>query len=258
MNESSSKLLKPFRKEVKSLFKSVASKVWLVLALDPKFEEELARFKLLAPLRKHFDSMQSGERLTRNPDETAMLLSKIGQGSVLRLRAIRKELKDQLCLLCEKAILLSTIDKEFAKVIEDFGFSDALEFNVRWHATSSENTSDLWAISKSDNLSDSTFTLSESGEVSFSHQAISQIEDGLGQQLVEETTRGGNSARHPIYGSKKTYCCTMSDNGVPKKQQQFRCYSWQAPIFCARMANNNGYNSGSVSRGDCEGLGPED
>jgi hypothetical protein len=54
-----------------------------------------------------------------------------------------------------------------------------------------------------------------------------------------------------VGGSKRTYCCNMGNNGQISKKQQFRSYSWQAPLFCIRMARNNRYNSGSVSRGEC-------
>lgn len=50
---------------------------------------------------------------------------------------------------------------------------------------------------------------------------------------------------------KNTYCCNMGNDGRIYKRQQFRAYSWQAPLFCVRMARSNGYNSGSVSRGSC-------
>ena len=104
MNENSCKVLKPFRKEVRSLFRSVASKVWLVLALDPKFEEELARFRLLTPLKRYFESQQSSDSLHGNAEGTVRSLRRLGHSSKLRLRATRKELREQLCLLCEKAI----------------------------------------------------------------------------------------------------------------------------------------------------------
>jgi hypothetical protein len=44
----------------------------------------------------------------------------------------------------------------------------------------------------------------------------------------------------------------MGNDGQTAETQQFRSYSWQAPLFCMRIAKGKGYNSGSVSRGECE------
>lgn len=54
---------------------------------------------------------------------------------------------------------------------------------------------------------------------------------------------------HPIYGRKHTYCCFMGPQD--NECQQFRSYSFQAPLFCIRMARNRGYSQGRVRRGDC-------
>ncbi len=69
--------------------------------------------------------------------------------------------------------------------------------------------------------------------------------------------RGAESVRSALEGGvlpsgKNTYCCKMgSENNPEQEQQQFRAYSWQAPLFCVRMANNKGYSTGRLSRGGC-------
>lgn len=75
------------------------------------------------------------------------------------------------------------------------------------------------------------------------------------EELLDSTdpSHDEGEAERSVLGSKHTYCCQMGNDGNVSKRQQFRSYSWQAPLFCMRMARNNGYNSGSVSRGECRG-----
>ncbi len=71
-------------------------------------------------------------------------------------------------------------------------------------------------------------------------EAVEQLDD------EDAGTRG-------LFGSKHTYCCKMGhDNSPDQERQQFRSYSWQAPLFCIRMARGKGWSVGSVSRGECQ------
>ncbi len=101
-------------------------------------------------------------------------------------------------------------------------------------------------------LSDSSFTIGVDGKASFSADAVNEMEQQLGEKNQDETTSVEELANHPIYGSKHTYCCKMGNDGNQSERQQFRSYSWQAPLFCMRIAKGKGYNSGSVSRGECD------
>lgn len=61
-----------------------------------------------------------------------------------------------------------------------------------------------------------------------------------------------NDCAGVLPSSQNNYCCKMGDDGNPERErQQFRAYSWQAPLFCMRMARGKRYPRGSVSRGGC-------
>jgi len=83
--------------------------------------------------------------------------------------------------------------------------------------------------------------ITEKGEYVISEGMIDDLLEGIDSLTTEQLEKG-----------KHTYCCTMGDSdGIPRERQQFRAYSWQAPLFCMRMARNNGWAKGSVSRGEC-------
>lgn len=98
-----------------------------------------------------------------------------------------------------------------------------------------------------------TFRINDLGEAIFSDDALHELVapfDDLG--AADESPSCGDLEAHDIFGKKRTYCCQMGYDGLcNKKQQQFRSYSWQAPLFCGRMAINNGYNTGCTSKGEC-------
>ena len=96
-----------------------------------------------------------------------------------------------------------------------------------------------------------SFRISRDGKATLSGEALNELVSPL--ELGNESDSPTNEAlaAHAAFGSKHTYCCSMGNDGRVSEKQQFRSYSWQAPLFCMRMARNKGYNSGSVSRGEC-------
>ncbi len=81
----------------------------------------------------------------------------------------------------------------------------------------------------------------------------------LSEGMVDDLLEGIDSLGSELdEKGKHTYCCTMGwTDGSPREKQQFRSYSWQAPLFCMRMAKKKGWTTGSVSRGECEPIDEE-
>lgn len=69
------------------------------------------------------------------------------------------------------------------------------------------------------------------------------------QQDTDKAADSSTAAAHSVFGSMHTYCCFVGPQD--EELQQFRSYSWQAPLFCMRIARSKGYPQGRVSRGEC-------
>lgn len=106
--------------------------------------------------------------------------------------------------------------------------------------------------------SDISFRIGRDGKASFSPAAIKELASQVeAAGKAGDPSSGEGATAQSLLGSKHTYCCKMGDGGRVSETQQFRSYSWQAPLFCMRMAQDKGYNSGSVSRGECEPIDEE-
>lgn len=79
--------------------------------------------------------------------------------------------------------------------------------------------------------------------------AFAEQTEPMSTASESEGTEAGTVAA--LAGSRHTYCCVMGPQDQEK--QQFRSYSWQAPLFCIRIARSKGYSQGRVSRGECGG-----
>ena len=83
------------------------------------------------------------------------------------------------------------------------------------------------------------------------------------ESILEEFTKEGDwnverlqkvtGTVEALRSSKRTYCCKIGQgqDGYYEDCSQFRCYSWQAPLFCIRDARARGYSQGSVGRVEC-------
>ena len=118
---------------------------------------------------------------------------------------------------------------------------DGADYDLDWVSADSH-------AREASNLS---FRIARDGKATFSSGATREMESLLDLAEDAESPSSEALAGYSSSSSKHTYCCSMGNDGRVSEKQQFRSYSWQAPLFCMRMARNKGYNSGSVSRGEC-------
>jgi hypothetical protein len=100
------------------------------------------------------------------------------------------------------------------------------------------------------NPRDDSFRIAPNGNVAVSMDAMEDV-----MNLADQVGEADDAAPldHPIFGRKHTYCCRMGHDSAPNQErQQFKAYSFQASLFCMRMARNKGWTTGSVSRGECK------
>lgn len=101
-------------------------------------------------------------------------------------------------------------------------------------------------VTLSDDLADDLLKYGEAVE-SFFDEVI-----GEGDWNAERMEKLSSKVE-AIRSSKHTYCCKLGEGqyGYYEDCTQFKCYSWQAPLFCVRDAKSRGYSQGSVGRGEC-------